>query len=200
VVGNKTASAALTSSYVHGLWLKGKESTESAQSVSGDIESAIRERLDALGCIANSMRCNTNSPPAHKCSLCVHKRFLATALRNEVKIPTNKQPTKFGIGQTLDYAHPFLSRIAFVQQYEGTLSLSLFSGFSPLSSNGIGFDNHPAWARCARLKDERVQPREQRLLGGKVRAPCRPRAHQRCLFLTPWRTTAVISGVPFGGG
>jgi hypothetical protein len=50
-----------------------------------------------------------------------HSHVGALALRYDIRIPTNRQPTKFGIGQTLDYAHPFLSRIAFVQQFEGTV-------------------------------------------------------------------------------
>lgn len=121
--GNRTATVPLTGSHVYGLWLKHKGSAAEspAEQLPADMDAAVKQRLRALDSIVHGNDPLTLAPHIHLPLTCAAVGLGALALRYEIKIPTNRQPTKFGIGQTLDYAHPFLSRIAFVQQFEGTV-------------------------------------------------------------------------------
>ncbi len=118
--GNRTATVPLTGSHVYGLWLKHKGSAAEspADQLPADMDAAVKERLHALDSIVHGNNPLTLARHIHLPLTCA--AVGALALRYDIRIPTNRQPTKFGIGQTLDYAHPFLSRIAFVQQFEGT--------------------------------------------------------------------------------
>jgi len=47
---------------------------------------------------------------------------VGTVLRQRFNIGNKKELNKFGLKETLNYAHPYLSRLAFIHQSEGMLS------------------------------------------------------------------------------
>lgn len=128
VTGEQPPPVPIDGGFVYTKWLEQKRESNAAKSeLCQEVQDSIRHKLAAMDKIIMGTHHRLTSAPLLMCP---------TGLRAKHKISAFKKLDGFALGQQLMYAHPMLSRLTFIHQYE-SLSQCLSIKKERAASRGV---------------------------------------------------------------